>query len=211
MSKRTTFYFPTEAAARLHSIMSRSHLDNGADAVRASLAAYDELLGVTEARCGIVVRDKKNREWPFSPHIPFRYPGLTASKRRASGRSAGAAPKNFVFSAKAAAKLDSIRSLSRLQSNADVIKVALQVFDDLISVVFAGDSIVIRDPKGHEQFYNPYIPLARPALEPTKEDERRPAEAKGSRPSREDVQKPQRRPVRRSLSRHVHERLLRSR
>lgn len=165
MKKRTTFYFPLEAASRLHSIMKRSRLENRADVIRAALGAYDELLEVSAAQCRIVVRDKHGEEYAYSPHSPFHYPGYASGHAEKSAEQTEDAPKNFVFSAEAAAKLDSIRLRSRLQSNADVIRAALGSFDELISVVAVGDQIIIRDRFGNEQFYSPFAPLVRSGLD----------------------------------------------
>lgn len=181
--KRTTFYFPAEAATQLHSIMRRSRLDNGADVIRAALSAYDELLEVTEARGSIAIQDRAGHEWLYSPHFPCSYPGLSNIASEAdSPNGEEKVPKNFVFSAEAAAKLDCIKSRSRFGSNADVIRAALDTYDELIRVVMAGDHIVVRDEAGNEQFYTPYAPLVRLGLNLISDQER--VQAGNSAPSR---------------------------
>jgi hypothetical protein len=70
-----------------------------------------------------------------------------------------------VFSNAAAAKLNSIRQRTRYQTDSDVIRAALNCYDELVAIVTTGDTIHIRDDT-HEYNYTPFAPLVRENLDP---------------------------------------------
>jgi len=164
MRKRTTFYFPAEAAKQLGQIKRRTRMESGAAVLRAALSAYAELLEVSQAGYQIAVRTKDGETYPFSPYEPFDYPGLTKARSEDAALPVDdKTPKNFVFPEAAAEKLTAIRRASYLESNADAIRAALASYDELTLVTRAGDRILIAD--GDEEVpYTPYAPLPRTRL-----------------------------------------------
>ena len=175
MRKRTTFYFPAEAARRLGQIKRRTRMESGAAVLRAALNAYAELLEATQAGYRIVVRKQDGSDFLFSPYEPFQYPGLEELRAEDDVAKSEKIPKNFVFPEAAAEKLAFIRRSSYLDSNADVIRAALASYDELTLVVRAGDQILISD--GTENaVYTPYAPMPRSRLS------RLPADPEGAIP-----------------------------
>jgi hypothetical protein len=163
--KRTSFYFPEEAADRVIAIQRRSWLDSPAAVIRAAIGAFSDLVDVTLSGYKIFVRDPAGIEWTYCPHGPLNCPAFAAPGDEPQGASSAKLPKNFVFSEEVTGRIESMRRRSHLQSNADVIRVALLAYDDLTRVVAAGGDILIRSRDGVERCYTPYAPLLREGLE----------------------------------------------
>lgn len=165
MKKRTTFYFPPEAASRLGQIKRRTRIESGAAVLRAALNAYAELLEVTQAGYRIIVRPVEGGDVTFSPYEPFDYPKLEALRVETEVDTEDKIPRNFVFPEAAAQKLEAIKKASYLDSNADAIRAALATYDELTLVSRAGDQILITDPTSSDEVvYTPYAPIARHRL-----------------------------------------------
>ena len=163
MRKRTTFYFPAEAARRLGQIKRRSRLESSSAVLRAALSAYAELLEATQAGYQIVVRRQDGSDFPFSPYETFNYPELAEMRAEDEGGVDEKIPKNFVFPEAAAEKLNAIRRSSYLDSNADAIRAALASYDELTLVARAGAQILLTDG-AEEVSYTPYAPMPRARL-----------------------------------------------
>lgn len=169
MSTRASFLFPKDASAALDAIKSKTDIKDDADIIRLALSAFDCLLELDELSCKIFVRDRERREWPYSPHLRFVYPGLTdvAEEKLDDSlekRSNGVHAKNFFFSGPAVQRLKAIRARSEMSTNGDAIRVALTKFNQLLQVETTGDSVVVRDLKGHESLFNLFNPQARRQL-----------------------------------------------
>jgi len=161
--RRTSFYFPKEAMAALGAIQRRTRLDNGADVIRIAVITYWQILHFIDDGHKIVVRDKAGDEFPYSPYRPFEYPGLiTPTTDQESEQSVS--PKSFFFSGDIVTKLDEIRARGYVRTNSDAIRVALAAYRELISVVSAGDEIIVRQRDGQEFSFDPDAPYASPVL-----------------------------------------------
>jgi hypothetical protein len=165
MAKRTSFYFPPEAARWLRAIKCKCRLENSADVIRAALSAYDDLLRIDSDGYDVIVRDDEGKERTYSPYAPFEHPKLQFNKLdEAGGGDNDKPPRNFVFSREASERLESIRRRSYLQSNAEVIRAALCAYNELLVIRSARYAMIIRDREGNEWHYSPHTPLS--ALNP---------------------------------------------
>jgi hypothetical protein len=158
--RRTSFLFPTEAATALENIRARTYFDDDADVIRIALAVCDNILELAELHCSIAVRDTNGQEWPYSPYTRFEHPNLGEAVRATPSTKKRPA-KNFFFSGEAVERLDSIRARSEVRTNANVIRLALTIFNQLVQVHSAGHRIVVRTTDGEESFFNIFNPQAR--------------------------------------------------
>jgi hypothetical protein len=162
-AERTSFSFPEAAVGALHAIKSRARLENDADVIRVALRSYDDILSIDEAGMDIVVVDKAGEEWNYSPYTKFDHPELARRPVQAAGKK-GDAPINFFFTGEAVSRIKSIKERSFLNTNADVIRVALTAYDELITVMTAGGRVVVRNDKGNEAIFSPHRPWRREAI-----------------------------------------------
>lgn len=72
---------------------------------------------------------------------------------------------SFHFPEKAVEQLRSIQRRSRLDSGADVIRVALAAYDELLRIALGGYKILVRDQSGREWLYSPYTKFTYPGLD----------------------------------------------
>ncbi len=160
-ARRTSFHFPREAVAQLNAIRLRTYIDSNAEIIRMAVVAYDELLTLDAAGHRMSVIDRAGASWPFSPFMRLNYPGLAreALNSEAEAASDKAVAANFFFTDDVVDRLESIKQLSHIKSNADIIRVALSQYKELILVHEAGDSVVITARDGSEGVYSPFRPF----------------------------------------------------
>jgi hypothetical protein len=165
---------------QLMAIMQLSYLETGADVIRAALHAYDDILYLDQKNYKIIVKDKSGEEFVYSPYTTFRYPGLDTGDRylenNAGAETGKATPKNFFFTGEAVDRLESIKAQSFMKSNADVIRLALTAYSELLTIDAKGDEIVVRNREGIEQVYSPHRPWPR---EEADAQPQRPGKAEG--------------------------------
>ena len=162
--RRTSFVFPPEAAAALEAIRLRTYIDDDADVIRIALSVYDNLLHLAELHCAIAVCDKRGQNWAFSPYTRFTYPGLTNATADKRANAKKNRSKNFFFSGEAVNRLDSIRARSETRTNADAIRLALTIFNQLVQIYSAGDHVVVRASDGEESYFNVFNPQSRQVI-----------------------------------------------
>jgi hypothetical protein len=71
---------------------------------------------------------------------------------------------SFLFPKDAAAKLAAIRSRTYMENDADVIRMALSVYDTLLELAELNCKIVVRDRCGKDWPYSPYTRFSYPGL-----------------------------------------------
>ena len=72
---------------------------------------------------------------------------------------------SFVFPPDAARKLAAIRELSYLNSEADLLKAAISVYETLLGLTAGGWRVFVRDRQGREWAYSPYLRFTYPGIE----------------------------------------------
>lgn len=164
-TQKTSFHFPSDATETFVSIQHYSRLENGPGIVRVALIAHRELLEVTSAGYDVIIVGDHKKEWSYSPHAPFDYPGFKRARCLLHRSAPSMRPPGCIFlSAEVAVTAEYLRQQQRLTTMTDVIRRALTIYDELLRVVAAGDRIVLRDSKGKELQYSPHVPLDRVQL-----------------------------------------------
>jgi hypothetical protein len=155
-------HLPKDVISKIDFIQEHSHFENPTSAIRGALSAYDDLLKAFHGGYLIVIKDKTIGEILYSPLEPLSCPGLShCDAANEVDISSKKPPKNLFFSEEVIKRLDSIKMLCYLHSNADIIRVALRACVDLISVITSGSKIVIRDSSERESNYDPRAPIMR--------------------------------------------------
>jgi len=85
---------------------------------------------------------------------------MSVEKKRADS----ARRTSFVFPAEAASALAAIRSRTYLEDDADVIRIALSVYDNLLELAELHCAIFVSDESGREWPFSPYTRFNYPAL-----------------------------------------------
>jgi hypothetical protein len=149
MTRQTTLRFPPEASAALRSTCRLAQLEK-ADAIRAALQLYGDLLDLAQSKFLVFVRDGNGKRWPFSPYEQFNYPALAAARKRL-GMERRAHAVDFIVSAAAVTEIDRIQARGALKARTDVVRAALAAYHALLLVsVCAGDKILVHSPSGNE-------------------------------------------------------------
>jgi len=159
MSRRTSFFFPPAATAELEAIRRRSYLESAPDVIRAAIDCYDGLISMEDDGGRVFITDPGGRKIAYTPGDKFDAPQPDASTEVKTANAADA--KNFFFSGEAVDKLEAIKGRTHLQTNADVIRVAISVYSTLLAIHAAGNVISIQDRYGNDTIYNPHRPFAR--------------------------------------------------
>jgi hypothetical protein len=160
--RRTSFIFPPDAARKLAAIRRLSYLSTDASLLKAALSAYESILSLWSSGWRFFVRDKKGGEWPYSPYARLVYPGIAeqlVAINEAAASERIAKSKTFFFSGEAVKKIDSIKNASFVTSNADVVRLCLSAYEELLAVAAAGDELFARSRLGEEQVFNPHSPF----------------------------------------------------
>jgi hypothetical protein len=149
MTRQTTLRFSPEAATALRATSQLAQLEK-ADAIRAALRLYDDLLDLVQSKFRVVVRDIAGKDRPFSPYEPFDYPA-SAPTRSSSGVERRSRAADFIVSPAATAEINRIQAKGGLKSRTDAVRAALAVYRDLLVLgACAGAKILVRSPLGNE-------------------------------------------------------------
>jgi hypothetical protein len=72
---------------------------------------------------------------------------------------------SFLFPKDAATQLAAIRERTYIENDADIIRLALSVYDTLLELADSNQKIAIQDKSGHEWPYSPHLRFSYPGLE----------------------------------------------
>lgn len=89
---------------------------------------------------------------------------------------------SFTFSAEGMAQLKAIRERTHVADNGEVIRCALNAYDDLVDLAARGYQMFVRDGDGARWPYSPYIKLSYPGLRRDEINAEAVAAAKGRKP-----------------------------
>ncbi len=146
---RTSFYFSPLASEQLDSLKARTRLSSPSDVLDAALSILVQTIEFVRAGGQIFIKAGKDKKvWAYSPYTPPRdYPHFSPSWSVPSDDEVKAR-HSFTFSEDMLGQVEAIRRFSRFQSLSDVVRAAIAVLNELLSVHEAGDLIIVRDKSG---------------------------------------------------------------
>jgi Arc/MetJ-type ribon-helix-helix transcriptional regulator len=151
---RTSFLFSLLASQQLEKLKHRTRLSSYTDVLAAALSVLSGTIQFVVAGGHIYFKSKKsNKLWAYSPYTPPRdYPHFAPSWGVADDNGAKER-HSFSFDATMLEQVEAIRAASRFQSLSDVVRAAIAVLNELLSVQEAGDQIIFRDKNGSARPY----------------------------------------------------------
>jgi hypothetical protein len=90
---------------------------------------------------------------------------------------------SFQFSAEAMAQLEAIRESTHIADNAEVIRIALNAYDELAQLTASGHHMFVRDREGEQHPYSLFVKLTYPGLNRERFNREAEAAAKTAKPA----------------------------
>jgi hypothetical protein len=159
--KRTSFKFSPLASQQLDDLRHRTRMTKDSDVLVAAIDVLKYLIDFVVAGGRIFIKGGGTGQiWSYSPYAPpIDYPHFSPSWSQLD-ETAPKQRRSFTFKDSMVDSLREIKAASRFQSDSDVVRAAIAVYHELLSISLANDRIIMRDKRGVDRPYNPFAAVA---------------------------------------------------